>query len=62
VLADCILKSFTTIIVVRDGRSPMNDQELKIAFEGAEPADAARFAHELEEQLREADPSATISI
>jgi hypothetical protein len=40
----------------------MEDLELKIVFEGSLPADAARLAQDLEKQLREADPSAKISL
>jgi len=40
----------------------MDDQEVMITFEDAMPADAVRFAQDLEQQLREVAPSAKISL
>jgi hypothetical protein len=40
----------------------MENQELVITFANSLPADAARFSQDLEQQLREAAPSARISL
>jgi hypothetical protein len=40
----------------------MADQRLEISFEDCLPADAARFAQALEQQLREFGPSASITL
>jgi hypothetical protein len=40
----------------------MQDQELVISFDDSLPADAAKLAQDLEQQLREADPSVKISL
>ncbi len=37
------------------------DETLEISFEDCSQADAARFAQDLEQQLRETDPSAKLS-
>lgn len=40
----------------------MADQELEITFEGMLPADATKLAQDLEQQLRESEPSVSISL
>jgi hypothetical protein len=40
----------------------MDHQKLEITFEGSLPADAAKFAQDLENELRGADRSAKISL
>ena len=40
----------------------MDTQKLRITFEGASPADASRFAQDLEGQLSEVSPSVNVSV